>query len=40
MNLENCEVVEILGITIDRNSNFKSQLKTILKCFVKDTITY
>ena len=40
MNLENCEVVEILGIAIDINSNFKSQLKTILKCFVKDTITY
>ena len=31
LNLENCKEVEILGITIDRNLNFKGHKKNICR---------
>ena len=47
LNLKNCKVVEMLGITIDRNLNFKGHTKYIcrragqkLKCFAEDIIAY
>ena len=44
---KNCKEVEILGITIDRNLNFKRHIKKYLqksrsniKCFTEDIIAY
>ena len=31
LNLKNCKEIEILGITIDRNSNFKGHIKNICR---------
>ena len=31
LNLKNCKEVEILGITLDRNSNFKGHIKNICR---------
>ena len=31
LNLKNCKEVEILGITLDRNLNFKRQIKNICR---------
>ena len=31
LNLKNCKVVEVLGITIDRNLNFKGHIKNICR---------
>ena len=44
LNLKNCKEVEVLGITIDRNLNFKGQIKNIcrskVKCFTEEIIAY
>ena len=47
LNLKNCKEVEILGITLDRNLNFKRRIKKYLqksrskvKCFTDDIIAY
>ena len=46
LNLKNCKEVEVLGITIDRNLNFKRHKKYLQKsrskrkCFTEDIITY
>ena len=31
LNLKNCKVVEVLGITIDRNLNFKGHIRNICR---------
>ena len=31
LNLKNCKEVEVLGITIDRNLNFKGHIKNICR---------
>ena len=46
LDLKNCKEVEILGITLDRNLNFKRHKKYLqksrskVKCFTEDIITY
>ena len=40
LNFKNCKEVEILGITIDRNLNFKGHIKIFAEKQVKSKVLY